>query len=357
MKLKITFQKLLLTMCLLGMQHQTKYNSTYDLGFGKVHKSDMFLALPAIHCAAQFGQVEAIRSILKYPIYDPMIQYHSFGTALHLLLERKSFKEILEKFHMIALFHVLPKNYRYKRIKSDFNKLQEDENKVRPFSANEINCINLLLQGGIDIWTPHHQTKGLPIPGPTADDEAQKWWYEKVIKAVVTLKTSISGAANATSVVAALVATASFIGPLQPPLGLSGDGGYVDTSRSSIQVYLVFNSLSFFFSIGSILMALVPAIPMPKESLYDELLRSQRCLKGAALMLLVSIICILISFSSASMGVVSSRWHDKRLVVGCIVVGGSLCIVVLGIYIIRLLRMLFHKNARFRRWFAKHMYF
>jgi hypothetical protein len=80
-----------------------------------------------------------------------------------------------------------------------------------------------------------------------------------VVKEVVTLKTSISDVANATSVVAALVATASFIGPLQPPLGLSGDGGYVDTSRSSIRVYLVFNSLSFFFFIGSILMAVLSA--------------------------------------------------------------------------------------------------
>jgi hypothetical protein len=355
MKLKITFQKLLLlTMCLLDMQHQTQYNSTSDLGFRKGHMADM---PPAVHCAALSGQVKAIQSILKYPIYDPMIQYGDCGTALHLLLQRESSKDYLEEFRMTSLFHVLPNSYWYKCIKNDFNKLQDDENKVRPFSANEMNCINLLLQGGIDIWTPHHKTKELPSPGPTADDEARKWWYEKVIKEVVTLKTSISDAANATSVVAALVATASFIGPLQPPLGLSGDGGYVDTSRSSIQVYLVFNSLSFFFSIGSILMAVLPAIPMPKESLYDELLRSQRCLKGAALMLLVSIICILVSFSSASMVVVSSRWHDKRLVVGCIVVGGSVCIVVLGIYIIRLLRMLFHKNTRFRRWFAKHMYF
>lgn len=336
------------------LKRQTQYNSISDEGLGKVL---ILYMRPAIHIAAQCGQVEAIRSILKYPIYDPMIQYKPYGTALHLLLQRKSFKKDLENFHMTALFHVLPNNYRYKRIESDFNKLQDDNKKVRPFSANEINCINLLLQGGIDIWTPNHWTAELPTPGRTANDEAQKWWYEKVIKEVVTLKTSISGAANATSVVAALVATASFIGPLQPPLGLSGDGGYVDTSRSSVQVYLVFNSLSFFFSIGSILMAVLPAIPMPKESLYDELLRSQRCLKGAALMLLVSIMCILVSFSSANMAVVSSRWRDKGLVVVCIVVGGSVCIVVLGIYIIRLLRMLFHKNVRFRRWFAKHMYF
>jgi hypothetical protein len=82
---------------------------------------------------------------------------------------------------------------------------------------------------------------------------------------MMTLKTSISNDANATLVVAALVATTSFIGPLQPPLGLSGDGGYVDTSRKSVRVYLVSNSLSFFFSIKSILMAVLLAIPMPKE--------------------------------------------------------------------------------------------
>ena len=178
-----------------------------------------------------------------------------------------------------------------------------------------------------------------------------------MVNEVVTLKTSVSYAANATSVVAALVATTSFIGPLQPPLGYGDSSGYVQMDQSLVRVYLLCNSLSFYFSIASILMGVLPAIPMPKESFYDELLRSQRCLKGAALMLLVSIICLLISFSSTSLVVVSNKWQERRLVVSCVICGGMVCVIVLVIYIICLLHMLFHSSNWFRRKFAEHMYF
>jgi hypothetical protein len=120
------------------MQHQTQYNSTSDLGFRKGYK----VGLPAMHCAALSSQVEAIRSILKYPIYDPMIQYYHHGTALHLLLKRRSFREELEKFHMTSLFHVLPNSYPYISTKNDFNKLHNDVDKARPFLANEMSSIN-----------------------------------------------------------------------------------------------------------------------------------------------------------------------------------------------------------------------
>jgi hypothetical protein len=63
------------------------------------------------------GQVEAIQSILKYPIYDPMIQYWRCRTALHLLLDMKNFKEDVERFQRTTLFHVLPNSKPYKCIK------------------------------------------------------------------------------------------------------------------------------------------------------------------------------------------------------------------------------------------------
>lgn len=65
-----------------------------------------------------------------------------------------------------------------------------------------------------------------------ANDGARKCWYNKVVIEVVTLKASISSAANATSVIAALIATTSFIGPFQPPLGC----GHLDGSFALFEV-------------------------------------------------------------------------------------------------------------------------
>ncbi len=335
------------------VQHHTKYNSTLDPGLGNLSNGT-----PAILCAALSGQVEAIQSILKYSVYDPIIEDDRFGTALHVAVKQSNLKvNDLKRLQVLASMHSLPNSKPYKRIKQDFTKCEVDQVVPRMYSANEKSCINVLLQAGIDIWTPHPRTKQFPSPGPMADNDANIWWYDKVVKEVVDAKTSISYAANATSVVAALVATASFIGPFQPPLGYAREDGYVQADRSPVRVYLVCNSLSFFFSVASILMAVLPAIPMPKESLYDELLRSQRCLKASALMLLIAIMCILISFSSASIAVVSSAWGQKQLVVAGIVCGGAVCMVVLVVYMIRLLRMVFHRNAGIRRIFAKYMYF
>ncbi|KAG0620825.1 hypothetical protein M758_4G247300 [Ceratodon purpureus] len=317
----------------------------------------LLTSLPAIHCAALSSQVETIQTILKYPIFDPLIQDPSSGTALHFLLQKEDFQKQLDTFRTLALSHVLPNSVPYTRVKNDFVNLQIDHNIPRMFSANEMGCINLLLQAGIDIWTRADKSKERPSPGPTANDEARKWWFERVVTEVLAQKASVSNAANATSVVAALVATASFLGPFTPPLSYSLDtnGGYIHTSVCAVRVFMVCNSFSFLFSIASILMAVLPAIPMPKESLYDELFRSQRCLKFAALMLLIAILCLLAAFSSASIAVVSSEVHDWLVVVPCILLGGIICAIVLVIYIIRMLRMLFHKNDRFRRWFAKNM--
>ncbi|KAG0569951.1 hypothetical protein KC19_6G127900 [Ceratodon purpureus] len=207
------------------LEHHVKFNSIHDHGFGNDKYDEYDESTPTIHCAALLGQVEAIQKILKYPIYDLNIQnWH--GTALHLILKKTPCEAALKHFHTIALLHVLPNSQQYKRVKFGFHDslwFKEDEGS-RMFSAGELSSINLLLQAGIDIQTLHQYGYEPPTPGQNFNDEAKKWWYDKVVIEVATLKTSISSAANATSVIAALVATGSFIGPFQPPLGYANPG-------------------------------------------------------------------------------------------------------------------------------------
>lgn len=348
------------------VQIHTELKCIKDHGFGNDHHWNS----SAIHRAAVTGRSETVQMILRYPIYDPICQ-NRYGTALHALVgmdvrssensDRFSNLNGYNQLRMVkelALHNALPSSPAFKRIQKDFHLLDVVGNVPRMFTDDEKTCINLLIQGGIDVWTTHQYVNGrFPTVSAKGNNEARAWWGEKVVKEVEIKKASITTAANATAVIGALVATTSFIGPLQPPSSYGVEGDYIHMSRKAIQVYLVCNNFSFFFSIASILMAVLPAIPMSKESLYDEMLRSERCLKTSVAFLLVSIMCIIASFSSASIAVVYPEWHSRKFAILSIALGVVLCLFVLVIHIIRLLRMVFHKSNWLRRRFARHMYF
>jgi len=98
-------------------------------------------------------------------------------------------------------------------------------------------------------------------------------------------KNDLNAVGTGTAVVATLVATASFVGPLQPPLNyLAMSSGIatldvgVQVTEFLIKVFLVNNSLSFYLAITSIMLAIMPSLPTPKEGLvfgpFDDLKRS-----------------------------------------------------------------------------------
>ena len=152
-----------------------------------------------IHCLVSSCEVEAIKSTLKFPIYDPFIQHNIIsneGIARSIerniyteqrncfilaLIAKKKFNFTVKIFQTLALLHVLSNSKSYARLKNEFFKLHFDKHQSKNFLPNEINCINLLLQGGIDTWILNCKTGELPNPRPMANDEARQWWYYKVI--------------------------------------------------------------------------------------------------------------------------------------------------------------------------------
>jgi hypothetical protein len=79
-------------------------------------------------------------------------------------------------------------------------------------------CITMLEQAGVDIWQRDCE-HSLAEPGPEAPIGLRTWWYGIIARDISAVKKDINDAANAISVVVALVATVSYVGPLQPPLG------------------------------------------------------------------------------------------------------------------------------------------
>ena len=171
-------------------------------------------------------------------------------------------------------------------------------------------CATLLLQAGVDIWPSGNFLKAakvysleedstrdgedfhvtntfthiptMPDPGNDASDDARIWWFELVAKETLEAKNNFNAAGNATAVVAALVATASFIGPLTPPLGYGSDASSswtldrVQMANLPVRVFMASNSLSFYMAIASIMLAIMPSLPMPQEGLREELRRGER---------------------------------------------------------------------------------
>jgi len=165
-------------------------------------------------------------------------------------------------------------------------------------------------------------------------------------------KKNLNEAANAISVVAALVATASFVGPLQPPLGYGGDsmeGGVQDTYLS-IRVFMVSNILSFYLAVASILFAVVPSLPMPQEGIYAEWQRTRKTVSVAIFFLLMSVLGVLISFGAASNSVVSEdySWRHVGLSFYPTLLGGFICILGIILFFLRLLRLVFKGNEKIR---------
>jgi hypothetical protein len=125
-------------------------------------------------------------------------------------------------------------------------------------------------------------------------------------------------AANAILVGAALIASVTFAGWLQPPLGYSAFFGsasigvgapspsgiypsFVSVAGHPImQIFWFFNSMSFFFAIATLMVGASAARP-PKHGIFiGEVVRSLRAsLSLAYLLLTVSVVCVMGAFASA----------------------------------------------------------
>jgi hypothetical protein len=156
-------------------------------------------------------------------------------------------------------------------------------------------------------------------------------------------KGNIILATNAVSIIGALVAATSFVGLLQPPLGLSSNTdemwlfGYSQVNHVAVEIFFFFDSLSFYLVIASILLALISNLPIPGEGLLNEVKRNERNLQGAVILLFASIIFIICAFGAASIAVIpEGRWRYKAIIISTTMFGGFICLLVFSFFFRRL---------------------
>jgi ankyrin repeat protein len=153
-------------------------------------------------------------------------------------------------------------------------------------------------------------------------------------------------AANALLVGAALIASVTFAGWLQPPLGYTT---YYDFSqpfpappstyesyaavkhRSSVKAFWVFNSLSFFFAIATVLAGADAAMPNLKDAFIGRVVKSvRRALIRASILLVISVVCVLGAFASAGIAVLPPllKYDTSMIITVCL--GGTVCMLNLA---------------------------
>jgi hypothetical protein len=208
--------------------------------------------------------------------------------------------------------------------------------------------ILMLLQAGVDL-SQDDDNKKVPNLGPTNDAEYQTWWYTTVVKDTTEKKNSFNQAASAISIVGTLVAATSYIGPLQPPMTYDGDG-YVRLGVKLVEVFMVSNTLAFYLAMTSVMSAVVPALPMPRESVLSELKRAQHTVAFSLGLLLLSIVSIIISFAVASMVVIQDHesFNGSGLLTFPSIIGWIFCLVGIVSFLIRILRLILYDDSTIR---------
>ncbi|KAL3697436.1 hypothetical protein R1sor_011512 [Riccia sorocarpa] len=328
--------------------------------------------LSSLHYAAEQGDLEKIRRILETNKFD--CTYDGKGkTLLQSALfcqEPSSFLLLLQDY--VNIYTMSIHEHSNSSRTKDTEGMTEHAGKQPcqcakhkreklEVESNHIGCVNYLLQVGLDAWQTDSDNK-IADPGPKASGDYKKWWYEKVMQETHNQKTGFGAAANALSVTAALVVTASYIGPLQPPLGYNlVDEDHISKMQVDIlpvRIFLVCNNLAFFFALTAIMMYLTPSLPMPKQSTLEEMARMRRSVSSALIALIVFVTAILIAFASAIIPVTPNEGNPNRrwLSISTLMIGIPMCLSKIAICCIRADRLYFHNSITVRRWYARHVF-
>ncbi|CAM6048015.1 unnamed protein product [Sphagnum compactum] len=337
-----------------------EYNELYP------PKKNKFLS-----CAASSANVEILQHFLQKGNVDKLnvISDPYEGPPLHLAIKAKTFwrgwpdsrtfDDWLHCNDFISI-ELLEKKLGEQDHEEDNAIANTDKTKygVPDITTNQYSarkaCANLLLQAGADILSTDENQR-MADPGELAPNEARIWWYELVAKETLNIKTDLNAAATGTAVVATLVATASFAGPLHPPLnyvamssGTATVAVGVQVTKLLIKVFLMSNGLAFYLAIASIMLAIMPSLPIPKEGLVsgpcDDLKRSRRTISIAIGMLLASIISVLISFAASSLVVIPLQ-HQRLMAYSSTSIGGLMCCIGIFFFSLRLLRLIHPQNT------------
>ncbi|KAI5069506.1 hypothetical protein GOP47_0015807 [Adiantum capillus-veneris] len=133
---------------------------------------------------------------------------------------------------------------------------------------------------------------------------------------------------NAILVGAALIASVTFAGWLQPPLGVidhyyNADIPYVPIRQvKGMRIFWVFNSSSFFAAIGTVQAGACGVLPLRHVHIGRAVNYIRRALMVASLLMALSVVCVLGAFGAAGFIVLPPKFKFDLYMMVTVVVGG-----------------------------------
>lgn len=217
---------------------------------------------------------------------------------------------------------------------------------------NEVVGARILLQLGADAWV-------------LEDRKFSKILRILQIMPVLVDQNLFAGAVQAMSVVAALIATITYVGWLNPPgvfsAGMSmlengacmalsepsnsGSGSFNMTTfsfdfgmfstastgsegddlcaryHSSLLAYFILNSLAFYFSMLAVIASLLVAIPLGVKPFYDQMVQNRWKLLVVGTLLFFALVFALLAFAFAGFAVIPGRYSDATRSIAYVCLG------------------------------------
>ncbi|CAM6120626.1 unnamed protein product [Calypogeia fissa] len=158
-------------------------------------------------------------------------------------------------------------------------------------------------------------------------------------------------AANAILVGAALIASVTFAGWLQPPLSytvyyedpapLPAPPGTYESfaaveQHASVRVFWAFNSLSFFSAVATVVAGAATVLPSPGQFIKKEVREVRTWLVFTSMLLSMSIFCVLGAFTAAGFAALPPVAKYRNNMVFTSIVGLFLCLAVLCAFLYKL---------------------
>ena len=327
--------------------------------------------IPALHLAAASGNYEVLRLFMDHSLFNHMKaidlmkskgdQGNGFRTTLHLAADKTIpyYKAACADFENCWIFKTVGTAVSLVDIDNhhmlQLNPILQDDDAESSKTIKRIvysgkkRCMTMLLELGLDMWQKD-ENGDLPEPRWEALDGDTHWWHDRIRMEVIEAKRNLNAAGNAISVVAGLVATASYAGPLQPPLGFETlDSATVVQVRNNaaVRVFVVSNGFSFFFAMLALMLSLMPSLPLSQESLFDEWRHSRGTVSTSLMALLFSVLSILVSYAAASCaGMPDYKSMLQSDAFYPTLIGGLMCSGVIVLCFIRVLRLIKPENRR-----------
>jgi ankyrin repeat protein len=156
-------------------------------------------------------------------------------------------------------------------------------------------------------------------------------------------------AANALLVGAALIASVTFVGWLQPPLGYIPYYEFPESlpappstyksyaavrQHATVQAFCFFNSLSFFFAMSTVLTGAIAAMPSLENAFIGIVVESvKRTLIYASVLLAISVVCVLCAFASAGFAVLPPTAKYNWSMISTVAIGVLVCLICLAFFL------------------------